>query len=170
MAIEKIETVTVGAGGAASIEFTSIPQDGVDLVLVMSLRSDRAANSDSAGLTLNSSTSNFSWIWLRGQGTFVQSASGTDNRTGLWANGNTATANTFANGQIIIANYTSSAAKSISIDGVGEDVESGQNPNLTIQASLWNDTSAITSVGISSFYGTEWLEHSTASLYKITAD
>jgi len=31
MSFELVETVTVGAGGASSIEFTSIPQDGTDL-------------------------------------------------------------------------------------------------------------------------------------------
>jgi hypothetical protein len=35
----KIDTVTVGSGGAASIEFTNIPQTYTDLQIVLSARS-----------------------------------------------------------------------------------------------------------------------------------
>jgi len=38
MTMTHISTVQVGAGGAASINFTSIPQTGTDLALVMSGR------------------------------------------------------------------------------------------------------------------------------------
>jgi len=37
-----IQTVTVGSGGAANIEFTSIPQTYTDLVVVLSLRNNRS--------------------------------------------------------------------------------------------------------------------------------
>ena len=38
-----IETVTVGSGGAASIEFSSIPQTYTDLKVVYSLRSTNSS-------------------------------------------------------------------------------------------------------------------------------
>jgi hypothetical protein len=39
-----IATTTVGSGGAASIDFTGIPQTYTDLFLVSSLRSNAAVN------------------------------------------------------------------------------------------------------------------------------
>lgn len=39
MTMSLIQTVTVGVGGAESIQFTSIPQDGTDLLVLASLRS-----------------------------------------------------------------------------------------------------------------------------------
>jgi len=39
---EAIATVTVGSGGAATFGFTSIPATYTDLLVVASLRSDRA--------------------------------------------------------------------------------------------------------------------------------
>ncbi len=54
--MQLIETIEVGAGGAASIEFTSIPQDGVDLLLMVSARTDRNVGADVVGAQFNSDT------------------------------------------------------------------------------------------------------------------
>ena len=43
MGMTLIETVEVGAGGASSIQFDSIPQDGIDLVIRMSARNEVGA-------------------------------------------------------------------------------------------------------------------------------
>ena len=45
---KKIQTVTVGSGGAASIDFTSIPQTYTDLKIVLSARTNRANATDEA--------------------------------------------------------------------------------------------------------------------------
>jgi hypothetical protein len=42
-----IKTVTVGSGGAANIDFTSIPQTYTDLVLKVSARMNRAVDRQS---------------------------------------------------------------------------------------------------------------------------
>ena len=74
MAYELIETIEVGAGGAASIEFTSIPQDGVDLVLVLSTRMDRATDWYSLYARINDdSTTAYSRKALSGDGSVVSS-------------------------------------------------------------------------------------------------
>jgi len=45
MAVKQlIERVEVGPGGAASIDFTNIPQDGAHLVVVASLRSSQTGS------------------------------------------------------------------------------------------------------------------------------
>ena len=64
--------VSVGVLGAATIDFTAIPSTYTDLVLKMSLRTNRvAADIDEALMTFNGATSNFSfrYIWGFGSGT-----------------------------------------------------------------------------------------------------
>ena len=63
---QKIASVTVGSGGAASIDFTSIPSTYTDLALYHSLRSDNSE--DYYGLQFNSSSSSFSSRRLQGDG------------------------------------------------------------------------------------------------------
>ena len=170
MGYQLIETIEVGSGGAASIEFTGIPQDGVDLQVLLSLRNSRAEYADSFYATLNSSGTGYSRRNLRGYngGVASNNASGeTLIQADLFIPGTLATANTFSNGSLYLPNYTSSAAKSYSWDGVSENnaAQAGQN----IQAGVWSGTDAITSIQMQVFGGT-FVEYSTASLYKITAD
>lgn len=163
MAYELIETIEVGAGGASSLEFLSIPQDGVDLLLVFSLRNTDTGAADSILLNFNSLTTNFSNKMLFGTGSSVSSTSGSRDIIGGIA-GDGATASTFSSVQLYISNYASSAAKSWSAEAVTEN-----NATLvrhSIVAGLWNNTSAITSVLVSGGY--DFVQYSTASLFKIS--
>jgi hypothetical protein len=54
-----IATVTVGSGGASTIEFNSIPQTYNDLCILLSVRDDRNLVTNGALISFNSSTSNF---------------------------------------------------------------------------------------------------------------
>ena len=92
-----LQTVTVGAGGAASISFTSIPQTYNDLVIKAS---SRATNSTiTYTLAFNSSSSGYSQKVLYGDGTNP----GTQGLTaqtviyGYAQNSSAYTANTFNN-------------------------------------------------------------------------
>jgi hypothetical protein len=162
MSFELIETKTLSSA-AASIEFTSIPQDGTDLLVLASTRLAVSATDDALSITLNSSTSNRSRRSLLGRGSTVASFSSADGIIGSTA-GNTATSNTFGNAQIYLPNYTSSSAKSASTDSVSENNDT--RAIQEINAFLWNDTAAITSLKID---GTSNLmAGSTISLYKIT--
>jgi len=67
---------------------------------------------------------------------------------------------------IYIPNYTSSNAKSASIDGVSENNATASYQ--TIDAFLWNDTSAITSITLT-LSGGNFAQYSSASLYGVTA-
>jgi len=166
MAMELVETIEVGSGGAASIGFTSIPQDGVDLLLLLSIRSDRSADQDNIDITLNSSSSNFSVVRLYGTGSSASSASTSSNLIAYAANAATSTSNTFSNTSIYISNYAASLANSISIETTQEDNATGAYSS--IQAMQWNDTSAINAVGLAPNLGTNWLQYSVVSLYKIS--
>lgn len=164
MTMTLIETKTLGAD-AASIEFTSIPQDGTDLLVLASIRSAFADVSNDLRMSINGLTTNRSWRDLVGTGSSVATYSGTTTHVGNF-NSNTATSNTFGNGSIYIANYTAAVNKSISFDTVSEN-----NATLSIirmGGSLWSSTAAITSLTFTDSSAANLMTGSTISLYKIT--
>jgi hypothetical protein len=171
MTMSLIETKTLGTA-AASIEFTSIPQDGTDLFLFISGRSNRAGNiSDYIAITFNSNTSNYSARFLQGDGSAATSE--TDVSAGAarivgQATGASATSDTFANNSVYVPNYTQSVAKSYSSDVVTEN--NATAARQVIIAGLWNDTSAITSLKLEPLSGgaNNFVTGTTISLYKIT--
>ncbi len=168
MGYQLIETVEVGAGGASSIEFTGIPQDGVDLVLKISQR-----NVDNAGelriqINADTSTSNYPGIYLEGNGSSAYSYSLTSNAwIRLRPNQSSHTANTFSNNELYFANYTSTGDKSVSIDAVMENNATTAYQELV--AATYKGSLGISSFTITASSG-NLAEYSTASLYKITAD
>lgn len=165
--MQLVETITVGAGGAASIEFTGIPQDADDLLCVFALRNG-SASSFSSVIRLNSdtSTSSYSQRRLYGSGSGVASDSATTlgffGATGVASNASTA--NTFGNGQLYIPNYTGSTTKSVSFETVTEN--NATEAYQFLVAGLYNQTSAITAVSFTVASG-NLAANSTASLYKI---
>ena len=165
-----ISSVTVGAGGASSIDFTSIPSTYTDLCVVMSLRSNRATVVyDTGRIRFNSDSGNNYAASKRlygDGGTAISDAPAIVN-SGLFEMPTAAgaTANTFGNMQVYIPNYAGSAYKSYSSDGVSEN--NGTTSFTTLIAGLWNSTSAITSITLTPFAGSAWVQYSTAYLYGI---
>jgi hypothetical protein len=162
---KKIASVTVGVGGAANIVFSSIPQTYTDLKVILSTRSTYAGGFDSLGIYLNGSQSDFSNRNINGNGFNVLSSSST--YRAIAANDSAfATANTFANTEVYISNYTGSTFKSMSIDGVAENNATGANQ--TLYTNLWSQTAAITSLTFdNSTSGQNFVQYSTATLYGI---
>lgn len=159
-----IQTVTVGSGGASSIEFTSIPQTYTDLVVQVSGRTDRTVDTDSMKIEVNNSTTSYTWLYLLGNNSVASSS--TAQRA--YVNSDYNTANTFGSAQIYIPNYTSSNNKSFSIETISENnATSGAQTELLAQ--LWSNTAAITSIKLSPQFGTNWKQYSTATLYGITS-
>jgi hypothetical protein len=163
MTMSLVSTVTVGSGGASSIEFTSIPQDGTDLVLLTSFCMNDTGAVTQNFLTFNGSTVNYSRRGLFGSGSSVSSTTGTTRKV-IFGTVTTNTANTFSNNSIYVANYTAAQNKSFSIDQVTENNATAAYQEIL--AGLWSDTAAITTITITG--DTNFLQHSTASLYKIT--
>ena len=142
-----------------------IPSDYTDLLIKVSLRNNRAAAFSETVINFNGSGTGYSVRYLGGDGSSAFSGTGTNGFFAV-ANGNTTTANTFANQEIYIPNYRSSVAKSFSADSVAENnATAGQQ---YIIAGLWTGTDPITSITISSPSYT-LLEHTSASLFGITA-
>lgn len=167
MTMTLVQTIAVGAGGAASIEFTGIPQDGTDLLIVCSFRDSNTAAGNDFNCRLNGVTTGYSFKYLWGNGSSVGSGSSTGaSAYGVFlSQSNDLTANTFSNIQVYIPNYTSSVAKLLSIDGVTENNATGARQS--INANRWTGTAAITTVRVF-VGGATLLQNSTASLYKIT--
>tara|TARA_R110000782_G_scaffold118591_1_gene209191 strand:- start:269 stop:1642 length:1374 start_codon:yes stop_codon:yes gene_type:complete len=172
MAYTLIETVTVGSGGASSIEFTGIPQEaGADLVVRIAARSEKASASDDFQITLNSDTTTaYDRVQLIGSGSGVSTFKTSSPDTSMLAgqvNGATSTANTFTNTEIQISNYTSTVDKSVSVDHVRE--ENATAAQIRLAAFNYNTSSEITSLKIEMYVGANDLaEGSTASLYLVT--
>ena len=168
---EAIATVTVGSGGAANIDFTSIPQTYTDLVVKTSLRQSGYTGVvwDWLKFRFNgSSATTYSSRDLEGNGANVYSNTFTSQngmvKLGL-ANSTTSTTSTFSSNEFYIPNYTSSNNKSVSGDGVHEN--NATTAISVLGAGLWADSSAITSITLFPENGTAWTEYSTATLYGI---
>jgi hypothetical protein len=169
MTMTLIETKTLGTD-QSSVSFTSIPQDGTDLLLVHSAKVNDASISADLVIQFNGDTgANYSFRRLNGTGATATSDTGSSNALFFLAGpatGTTATSNTFGTGQMYIPNYTGTTAKSGSYDGVIEN--NATSTTMAIGAVLYTGTSAITSLLVRAFSGNNILTGSTFSLYKIT--
>lgn len=161
----KIATVTVGSGGAADIQFTSIPGTYTDLKIVYSLRSDRASAIDLVYVQINGSGSNLSHRELYATGTTVGSGSDANYASFSYCCAANATASTFGNGEAYFTNYTSSSNKSFGSDNVSEN--NATTAYQALQANLRSNTAAITSIKLYPVLGTQFVQYSTAYLYGI---
>jgi hypothetical protein len=175
MTMTLVETITVGSGGAASIEFTGIPGDGKDLLIQFSGRIHQSVSAQAAKLTFNgdTSSSNYSTVFLFGnRSTVASSSAASSNRITPFSflQGADSTASTFGSLSCLISNYAAASNKSLSIDSVTEDNGASVDPpRQMILAGLWANTNAITSLTMSMDSGSLTLaENSTASLYIIS--
>ena len=159
---ELISAVTVGSGGASSIDFTSIPSTYTDLCLKVSVRCSQSQVYGEFQIAFNNIGTSFSTRLLEGNGGSVASYTAS-RRIGV-ATGANATASTFGNAEIYIPNYAGSTNKSFSVDGVSEN--NGTSAWSDLVAGLWSNTSAINQVTVSPETGT-FLQYSTAYLYGV---
>ena len=165
---KKIQTVTVGSGGAATIEFTSIPQTYTDLKIVLSARDTFAAVSSQGSIQINNNnTTQYSFKRLRGSGTAADSYGETGQTQINWYNaftGDNATASVFGKAEIYINNYNSSNNKYLSIETVTEN--NGTEAYQVLWVAQVSNTAAVTSIKL--FSTTAYAQYSTATLYGIS--
>ena len=158
-----IQTVTVGAGGVSSIDFTNIPQTYTDLLIKVSARTSSGV--DLIYIRPNGSTSNLTYRALYGQGTSTGSVSASNGLIG-WIDAVGDSGSVFGNLECYISNYTSSNFKQISTHSVSEN--NGATAENAAVATLWSSTSAITSINLFPDSGT-FVQYTTATLYGITS-
>ena len=160
----KIANVTVGAGGSANIEFTSIPSTYTDLTIMLSGRTSFTGTVFRFGtIQFNNLTTNLYTRTL-----YASSNTGLASDTGteiyFWNNSASSTTSTFNNAQFYIPNYAGSTNKTVSIDTVAEN--NGTSWLGGLVSGLWSSTSAITSIQLVS-NGGNFVQYSTATLYGI---
>lgn len=159
-----ISSVTVGSGGAASMEFSSIPSNYTDLVVKYSLRGNGTNGVNYFYFNNDTTNANYSVKRLGGDGSVAFSNS-YSSPFGAYMDKSSYTASTFSNGQIYIPNYAGSANKSFSIDDVAENNATAADIILT--AGLWSNTAAITSIKIQGV-SDSFVQYSTFYLYGIS--
>ena len=156
-----IGTVTVGSGGAASIDFTNIPQNYTDLCVLLSVRSDRSASvGDWAFVSFNGTTTGYTGATIEGvlYDTFPR----------IFGMGTAANspANSFGNSTACVLNYAGSNNKSWSVDMVAS-TNTNDESIMDLHTGLWSNSAAITSIALTPRVGSAWVENSTAYLYGI---
>jgi hypothetical protein len=164
---ELIASSTVGSGGAADIEFTSIPSAFTDLVLKLSLRDDQSGNWGNVRIQFAGITSGvYSERTVYGTGSGAASFSNSSqafNAT-VYDNQATSTSSTFGNAEVYIPNAASSNNKSFSTDSVTEN--NATSAIAILGAGLMANTSAVSSIKIYTVSGL-FVQHSTAYLYGV---
>lgn len=162
----KIASVTVGSGGASTVDFSSIPSTYTDLAVYYSIRgsSNESGDGHNPYFKFNNNTSNYSWIMGYGNGSSALKDSGTSNLLICACPSSDFTANTFSNGLVYIPNYTSSNYKVYYRDSTAEN--NGASSYTVFNARLWSNTSAINQITFYPITGT-FVQYSSATLYGI---
>ncbi len=159
---ESIATVTVGSGGAANIEFTSIPATYTHLqVRVMALSGNAGTNLE---VRFNSDTgNNYDTHWLYGNGATV-TPNGATNVSYSWGTGSGSS--TAPAGVVIdILDYTNTN-KYKTVRNLGGFDVNGSGGYMYFTSGLWRNTNAITSLKID-LSGTTFSQYSHFALYGI---
>jgi len=167
MAMTLVETVEVGSGGAAAISFTSIPQTGKDLVVLISPRSTRVDTDDQLRITFNASSTGYRFRSLEGDGSGVGASDASPSSwiTAGFYNAANNTANTFSNFRFYIMDYANTTWTETFSEGVMENNGALSFQNLV--SGSWTGSAAITSIEIDAGIG-NFAQYSTASLYIIS--
>jgi hypothetical protein len=162
---ELIASSTVGAGGTATVTFSSIPSTYTDLCVVYSARQD--TGDLSAFTRFNSdSGANYNYKTLYGTGSAAGSGGG-PGQSGLigWqTSASGLTASSFGNTLMYIPNYAGSTQKSVSVDSV---IENNATAGYQMMwSAIWTGTSAINNISFTAFSNL-FIQYSSFYLYGI---
>jgi hypothetical protein len=162
---ESIASVTVGAGGASNITFSSIPSTYTHLQIRGITRNANAT--DATIIRLNSdSGSNYARHFMRGNGTAATAATSTSVSAmeGAFTAYSGTTANAFTSEIIDILDY-SNTNKNTTIRVLGGADLNGSGA-INFISGLWRNTAAVTSILISADSG-NLVQYSSFALYGV---
>jgi hypothetical protein len=164
-----IAMANVGSAGAANISFTSIPSTYKHLQIRAIARTDyTGGNFDALKINFNSDTgNNYAWHQLGGNGStaFAQAGSTTNTIYAAYISSNTAGSNIFGASVIDVLDYGSTSKYKTLRNLTG--IDNNGNGNLTFGSGLWQSTSAITSITIDQWDGSNFNQYSQFALYGI---
>jgi len=166
--LQPIQTVTVGSGFPAIINFSNIPSTYTDLLILYSAKTTAtASNWDSMYLIFNTDSSQTynSATAMFGNGSSASSNRDTNTMGGFASSNASGGTNTFGSNSIYIANYAGSNYKSIITEAAPEINSSTALPSLI--SGLCRQTAAITTLQIGSTSGSGLFSGSIFSLYGI---
>ena len=171
---ESIAKVTVGSGGTTTISFSSIPSTYTHLQLRGIATSARATYAlDGMLVRFNSDTgSNYSFHYLRGNGSAAQAAAGTST-TSMTIDStipSTAASNVFGGFVVDVLDYANTNKYKTLRSLGGFDVNgtvSGVGGYVVLASGNWRSTSAISSISITTDYGSDFQNYSHFALYGI---
>lgn len=171
-AMESIATVTVGSGGASSIEFTSLPT-GFQHLQIRGVARYTVASASTFGLTARfngDSGSNYAWHVLFGNGSTAAAGAGsTQTFMSLGqAPGGSATTSAFSGVVIDILDYASTS-KAKTVRGFAGYDGNDTNGIVVLRSGLWTSTNAVTSISLDNNSGYTFAQHSTLALYGLRA-
>lgn len=175
---ESIATVDVGAGGSASVTFSSIPSTYSHLQIRCLTRGTAGTGGTPVYVTVNSDTAaNYSTHQLFGNGSAAAS-NGHSNASYIldgwggfqsFAGGDTA--NCFGVGIIDILDYANTSKYKTARAAWGRDnnATTGTTGRVFLESGSWRNTVAITSLTFTTdaAYGVNWAQYSTFALYGI---
>jgi hypothetical protein len=170
----KIATHTVSGTSTPRVSFINIPQTYTDLKIVYSVRRFTASIAGAGVIYLNSTTdvsgdTSYSNRGIQSNGSSAGVNNSTLNTNFVYMGnlvGDSATANTFSNGELYIPNYSGFNFKATSVDAVGEN--SATEAYINMQAGIKENVAPVTSitfeVGNTANY---WMPYSSFDIYGI---
>jgi hypothetical protein len=169
---ESIATVTVGAGGASSVDFNSISSAYTHLqIRYIAKNSSTSAGGADFMVTVNGDTTNTNYYshYLFGNGATPTAGAlqigGYYGYLGQMATNATGQTSMFSGGVTDILDYKDTNKKKTLRSLLGFDLNGSGRIYLT--SNLWNSTSAVTSLSFSSPSGGTFTQYSTFALYGI---
>jgi hypothetical protein len=158
---------TTLTGSQNTVSFSSIPTTYTDLLVFYSTRSGRSNTHEQIKLRFNDNGDTaYRIMRLNSDGTTPYSDSDFASYGYCgFGNATTSTSNTFGNTQIYIPNYLSNNYKSYSVDSVSEN--NATQTFASLQAGLWEKTSAINKITFYADQGNDFLQYSSFYLYGI---
>lgn len=167
-AYESIATVTVGAGGSASVTFSSIPSTYQHLQVRFIARISTSDTAENTWLQFNGDTgSNYSYHFLDGNGSSA-SANGAATQTRILA-GRAGAANSGSNifgVNILDVHDYASTTKNTTARILG-GIDRNGDGNIRLDSGAWFNTAAVTSLTISPTTSNSFVLGSVFSLYGI---
>jgi hypothetical protein len=168
---ESIATVTVGSGGQAAAEFTSIPSTYKHLQIRITGRSTSTGNRTATFLQFNSDTgSNYRWHGLAGSGASISGEEAGSAVAAIRIGSSNlpmsdAGSSIFGVSVADILDYTNTNKNKVTRALAGQD-QNNTLGRISFVSGLWMNTNAVTSIKVYP-EGANWAEYSSIALYGI---